>query len=753
MTSQTAAFTGCQSERREVGIEHMANQPSRESIDILDTVELPIVVIGRDSTITHINGAAASALRLGPLDVGRLPADAPVLAAVPDLMAWVSKAIAGTPSRHDFREGKRTYQLRMIPRGPGDRGAILTFTNVTAFRAIVEQAISDREYTKALLNAVPDPLVVLDEALCIRTANRAFHAIFEVSREEIQGRPLRQVQNGMFDLPGLQLRLEAPAHRAFEPFQLDQLGPGRNQRTFLLVARHLASASQGTSNILLCFHDITARKRTEDALARQAEEQVALNRLTNRLQRAETLAETYKAALESIIESLGCDRASILLFDDLGVMRFVAWHGLSERYRKAVEGHSPWKQGARDPLPISVPDIDIASEPDSLKSVVRAEGIRALSFFPLVVDGGVIGKFMTYYQALHEFTAEEVDFASMIARQLGFSIERKRAEEARRTLAAIVASSHDAIISKDLDGVIGSWNGGAERMFGYAASEIVGKPVTLLIPVERLEEEDNILSRIRRGEGVECETVRRRKDGSLVDVSLTVSPIYDGGGRIVGVSKIARDITDRRRHERHQKTLVNELNHRVKNTLASVQSIASQTLRHSSTAAEAEKQITGRLVALSQAHDVLTKQSWEGAPLHQLVSQAVAPHCVPGVDRFDVEGPDIWLSPKSALAVTMALHELCTNAVKYGALSNDAGRVTIVWTVAADNSGPRLRLRWTERGGPKVEPPRRRGFGSRLVEHGLSHELGGEVRIVFDPSGVVCTIDAPVGADAPLQQS
>ena len=157
--------------------------------------------------------------------------------------------------------------------------------------------------------------------------------------------------------------------------------------------------------------------------------------------------------------------------------------------------------------------------------------------------------------------------------------DRKRADLDAQRLASIVKSSDDAIVSKGLDGIITSWNRGAERLFGYTAAEVIGKPITILIPEDRMNEEPEILDRIRRGERIDhYDTVRRHKDGSLIDISLTISPLKDADGRIMGASKIARDITERKRAQEQQKLLVNEMQHRIKNSLATIQAIATQTL-------------------------------------------------------------------------------------------------------------------------------------------------------------------------------
>jgi PAS domain S-box-containing protein len=209
-----------------------------------------------------------------------------------------------------------------------------------------------------------------------------------------------------------------------------------------------------------------------------------------------------------------------------------------------------------------------------------------------------------------------------------------------------------------------------------------------------------------------------------------------------------REIAERREAERHRTLLMNELNHRVKNTLATVQSIAAQTLRSSGIEADARAAFDARLIALSNAHNLLTGEHWVGATVGEVVETALRPHEAPGAERFAVSGPEVRLSPKTALALAMALHELATNAAKYGALSNEAGRIEVGWEI----SGERFRMRWAERGGPHVCPPARRGFGSRLVERGLAAELGGTVRLAYEPAGVTCTIDARLpGVAAPAE--
>jgi PAS domain S-box-containing protein len=314
--------------------------------------------------------------------------------------------------------------------------------------------------------------------------------------------------------------------------------------------------------------------------------------------------------------------------------------------------------------------------------------------------------------------------------------EHQRAEQASRQLASIVESSDDAIVSKNLDGVIKTWNKGAQRLFGYFAEEIIGKPVTVLIPDDRQDEETEILKRIRRGERIDhFETIRRRKDGSLVNISLTVSPVTDEFGRIIGASKIARDITDQKRREEQITLLAREADHRTKNLLALAQ--ATVHLAQGDDPAELKAAIEGRLQALATAHTLLAQTRWAGADLHKIVTEELSPYRRSAEHRAEVEGPKLLLVADQAQAMAMALHELVTNAVKYGALSAPNGRVKVAWQLLP---GKRLVLRWTENGGPPVTPPTRQGFGTRVMERMICGQLHGEVNFDWRPEGVACEI-------------
>ena len=408
----------------------------------------------------------------------------------------------------------------------------------------------------------------------------------------------------------------------------------------------------------------------------------ALYQLLTALTRAKSLADVYDSALTSLLASSVADRAAILTFDENGVMCFRMWRGLSEEYRDAVAGHTPWSKGTKNAQPIPVTDVFTDSELIRYQDVLAREGIRSLVFVPIELEDGVYGKFMLYRREPHEWTPEELGIAQLIASHVAVMLERKRAEAARasseqrlqtildnsataiflkdrqgryvlvnrhceglfhakqgqivgktdyeffppeaaarlqendrkvlaeevpltfeesvpdedgthtyisvkfpfedsdgriagvcgiatditerqqfeiwnRHLAAVVEDSYDAILTKDLNGHITSWNKAAERVFGYTAAEAIGRPISLLAPEDRLDEMPMILSRIARGERVDhFETKRKTKDGRTIDVSLTVSPIRDREGRIVGASKISRDITERKRAEQERRLLL-----------------------------------------------------------------------------------------------------------------------------------------------------------------------------------------------------
>jgi PAS domain S-box-containing protein len=237
----------------------------------------------------------------------------------------------------------------------------------------------------------------------------------------------------------------------------------------------------------------------------------------------------------------------------------------------------------------------------------------------------------------------------------------------------------------------------------------------------------------------------RRADGTYRWAIDAAAPRFSEDGTFLGYVGSVLDITDRKQVEEHRELLINELNHRVKNTLTIVQSMASQSLRQLNEESRPKVQaFEDRLFALARAHDVLTRENWEGAELREIIHEVVEPYLRQKTKHIEIKGPRLRLIPRTALAIAMAIHELATNAAKYGALSVPSGCVIITWTITSGHV-PHLELRWQERDGPLVSPPTRRGFGTRLIERSLATDVGGEVQLTYDPAGVVCVMNVPLG--------
>jgi PAS domain S-box-containing protein len=325
--------------------------------------------------------------------------------------------------------------------------------------------------------------------------------------------------------------------------------------------------------------------------------------------------------------------------------------------------------------------------------------------------------------------------------------ERLSGKLAAQHYVAIVESSVDAILSKDLNGVIMSWNRGAEVLFGYTAAQVVGKPVTILIPTDRHDEEPAILERVRQGQSIDhYETTRQRKDGSLVDISLTVSPIRDEKGEVVAASKIVRDITASKRVQTRQQLLLREMDHRVKNLFALAISVLRLSGRSASTVPQLIESAGARLSALARAHALtLSHGHVETSPvsrpttLHSLIEAILAPHQEGDQLRFSIVGCDMVISGPTISSLALLLHEFATNSVKYGALSAPTGQINVH---CADRVGTVV-ITWSEHGGPPVTSPvGNEGFGDLLVR-ATAGQLGGDFSREWKPEGLLIRLSVP----------
>ena len=300
-------------------------------------------------------------------------------------------------------------------------------------------------------------------------------------------------------------------------------------------------------------------------------------------------------------------------------------------------------------------------------------------------------------------------------------------------LEAVLEGITDGFYALDTSWRYVIFNRAAEEYFGIARDQVLGRTMDEVFPQGRGSYfELRCKAAMENGETSKFEIGSRLRPDRTVE--LRISPMRGGG-----IAVVLNDITEQRRADERRRLLVNELNHRVKNTLATVQAIAAQSLQ--GVAPEAAERFTARLMALSRANDVLVDEEWRGGTLGAIAAQVASPYG----DRFDVDGPHVTLPPKAAVAMALALHELATNAAKYGALSVPQGRVGLAWRL----DDARFVLTWRETGGPQVRAPDRQGFGARLIRRGLATELQAEVVLDYAADGLVCTVAAPAAALSP----
>lgn len=377
----------------------------------------------------------------------------------------------------------------------------------------------------------------------------------------------------------------------------------------------------------------------------------------------------------------------------------------------------------------------------AIKERRTIRGVEAIAERP----DGTRAPFMPYPTLLLNASGDVIGAVNML---VDIS-DRKRAEEATQRMAAIVASSVDAIIGLSLDGVVSTWNSAAEHLFGYSAREMIGKPISILIPPDRQDEGSGILARIRRGEAVEhYETLRHRKDGSLVEISLTVSPVLGDAGRVIGASKIARDISDRRRVAEQQQLLLREMDHRIKNLFTLASGLVALSARSAKDPREVVSAIQERLGALANAHTLTVSSSaypdarpQAGTTLQTLIGTITAPYESRGggARRVIVVGPDIPLAGSPMTSFALLLHEFATNAAKYGALSTESGEVSITCTHDEDC----ITVIWQERGGPVLSgPPDAAGFGNLITHSTVEKQFGGSLEQDWNPEGLTIRLTA-----------
>ena len=389
---------------------------------------------------------------------------------------------------------------------------------------------------------------------------------------------------------------------------------------------------------------------------------------------------------------------------------------------------------------LAVPDLkDLPLGSEDMGAAWEAVGVRSLITVPLVRDGALKALLYVHEPRARNWKRSDAAMARDVAERTWAAVERVQAEQSlresedhyRHTVELNPQVTWTALPDGQLNRVAGrweEWTGTPGTGEGWAAG---------LHPDDVPRSFEAWHHSVATGEPYDIEHRVRHRDGSYRWARSRAFPRRDGEGAILFWYGSTEDIHERKIAEERQQLLINELNHRVKNTLATVQAIAFQTLKADLPVAEARGRFEARLMALSRAHNLLTGRSWEGAPLDRVVRDATE-YLAEESGRFAIEGEEVWLAPRAALALALAFHELSTNAAKYGALSREAGSVTIRWR----SEGGMLRIDWKETGGPAVSAPASRGFGSRLIERGLASDLGGSASMRFEPDGLACTIEA-----------
>ena len=462
-----------------------------------------------------------------------------------------------------------------------------------------------------------------------------------------------------------------------------------------------------------------------------AREMLALVRSFLRLQAAEADLRISEDRLQLAQESAG--------------LAILDWTIASNSFVHSPNFIELFDLGARDQTaPMSAQELIDRIHPDDLPGLIEefSEDSRTSGSFDREYrikrsDGSVRwiasrGRFFT-------------DAAGAPERMLSLSFDvtqRKTAEHANAVLAAVVASSNDAIISIDGSGSVTSWNAGAENLFGLSTTQMIGRPLAVALSDTSEAEREHFRQQIMDGAAHELETRQKRRDGAPIDIWVSSAPIRGAGGRIVGASLIVRDVSAQKQREDHIRFLMRELTHRSKNLLAVIQAMARQSLAKDITPEEFVRRFSDRLAGLAGSHDLLSSVQWKGVSLMGLINSQLNHYEELFGTRIVLDGTDITIRPEAAQNVGIALHELSTNAAKYGALSNDDGRVTIAWSISS--AEPRmLSLRWQESGGPPVATPTRKGFGTTVMDRIAGRALDGRSAVRFEPDGVVWSLDVP----------
>ncbi|HEX5282314.1 MAG TPA: PAS domain S-box protein [Micropepsaceae bacterium] len=540
----------------------------------------------------------------------------------------------------------------------------------------------------------------------------------------------------------------------------------------------LKDSAGGLIGFTKIFRDMTRQKDAEDALrsseARLTKELAAMRSLqevSTLMTREGNLQTLHPRIVDAAMALMGSDAASIQMLDDGGSrLRLLAWRGFHPDSAKfwefvGVEANSSCAIALAKQRRIVVPDVETSEAMAGTEDLkfYRRSGIRSVQSTPLVSrTGGLLGMISTHWQRVVRPSGDELLLFDVLARQTADLIERDQSDAAQRETReqlqrafefdqAIMASMSEGLYTKDRDGRLTSMNHAAEALFGWDFEELSGRdmhemthhhhPGGTAFPAA----ECRLMRVLETGEpliGQEDEFVR--KDGSFFPVTYSAAPVREGGA-IAGLVVIFRDITERRRAQERERALATEISHRNKNLLTVIQAIVSRSLADKATPAQARVAVMQRLQAIAKSQTALESGGFVGASLDEITRLEFETFS----DRIDASGPNVLLNPRAAQTFAMLLHELGTNAMKYGALSSPDGRVSAEWSVEGADAEAQFRFRWIERGGPRVAPRTRLGFGSVLIEKIVAQDFGTTPDINFAPEGLRYKIDLPLSALVP----
>jgi PAS domain S-box-containing protein len=593
---------------------------------------------------------------------------------------------------------------------------IVFVTDLTAEKRSDAAVRESEAQLRLLADSLPVLVSFVDTDLRYRFVNRAYELWFARPRPEVLGKSIEE----LLGAEAMEARREAiNGALAGEPQSFEAMTPRADGATRVTHVQYIPRPGPDSriEGFFVLVTDVTDRKQIEAELRRHIE----------------ALTES-EARFREV-----ADAAPVLIWvadtDNRGIWYNKAWLDFTGRTLDQELGDG-WLEGVH---------------PDDLDTCARLCGGAFVHREPFRFDFR-LRRHDGEWRIVDDTGVPRFAADGTFLGYIGCCVDVTDARQAESALRAseeryrrIFEQTSDLILTADLAQVITDCNPSAAAAVGVSRSEVIGRKISEFVSPEDFERTTAMLrQKLEQGGTTRYDVRVRSSTGEWLFWEVNSGLTFDETGTPVGLHVVGRDVTERKRWERHQQLLVAELNHRVKNTLSIVQSLAHQTFTPDNPPAAAIRSYEGRLGALAAAHSLLTRENWEAAPIHDLVQEAMSLFCPDG--RCHARGPELRLPPRIAVSLSLALHELATNAAKYGSLSTKSGEVEIVWQAVNGD----LEITWTERGGPPVGEPTSTGFGTRMLKRALASDLRGEVQLSFEPTGLRCEIRAPMPkVDAP----